>query len=135
MIHFNDKRPELKNIYITNLKDKYAYIFDGNKFTAGLKSDILGELVDNHFENIELSVDEYKDKLPHKTFNVLDKFIDMMNNDVEFQDNTDNDNTKSYKCFKSFKINLIKLMIYNETGRRMNVVNIICDKIEQPIII
>jgi len=52
MIHFNEKRPELKNIYITNLKDKYAYIFDGNKFIAVLKSDILEEIVDNHIENI-----------------------------------------------------------------------------------
>jgi hypothetical protein len=56
-IHFNDKRPEFKNIYITNLKDQYAYVFDSNKFTAGLKSDILGELVDNHIENIEYSLD------------------------------------------------------------------------------
>ena len=57
-IHFNDNRPEFKNIYITNLKDQYAYIFDGTKFIAGLKSDILGELVDNHVENIEYSTDE-----------------------------------------------------------------------------
>ena len=49
-IHFNDKRKEFKNIYITNLKDQYAYVFDGNKFTVGLKSDILGELVDNTYQ-------------------------------------------------------------------------------------
>ena len=133
MVHFNDKRPELRNIYITNLKDKYAYIFDGEKFIVGLKSDILGELVDNHFENIEMSVDEYKDKLQPKTVNVLDKFIDMMNDDEEFEDNTDKNNTKSYTCFKNFKINLIKLMIYNESGKRTNIVNIICDKIDLPI--
>ena len=28
LIHFNDKRPQLKNIYITNLKDQYAYTLD-----------------------------------------------------------------------------------------------------------
>ena len=27
MIHFNDARPEFRNIYITNLKDQYAYIY------------------------------------------------------------------------------------------------------------
>ena len=32
-IHFNDKKPQYKNIFITNLKDKYAYVFDGDTFT------------------------------------------------------------------------------------------------------
>ena len=129
-IHFNDKRPEFKNIYITNLKDQYAYVFDGNKFTVGLKSDILGELVDNHFENIEISIDEYKDKLQPKTVEVLDKFIEKMNNDMD--EFIDNQHKKSYPNFKTFKVNLIKLMIYNETDTRTNVVNVICDKIEPP---
>ena len=66
MIHFNDARPEFRNIYITNLKDQYAYIYDGNKFIAVLKSDILETLVDNHIENIEYSADEYKEKLNEK---------------------------------------------------------------------
>ena len=85
MIHFNDDKPEFKNIYayITNLKDQYAYIFDGSKFIAVLKSDILEELVDNHIENIEYSADEYKEKLQPKTIEVLDKFVDKMNNDVD----------------------------------------------------
>ena len=129
-IHFNDKRPEFKNVYITNLKDQYAYVFDGNKFTAGLKSDIIGEMVDNHFENIEMSVDEYKDKLQPKTVEVLDKFIEKMNDDME--EFTDNMHKKIYPNYKSFKINIIKLLIYNETDSRTNVVNVICDKIELP---
>jgi len=124
-IHFNDSRPEFKNIYITNLKDQYAYIYDGNKFIAVLKSDILEELVDNHFENIELSVDEYKEKLQPKTIDVLDKFIDKMNNDDEF---VDNEHKKTYPNFKSYNINKIKLMIYNNTDKK--IVNIICEKNE-----
>ena len=34
LVHFNDNRPEYKNILITNLRDNIAYIFDGNKFTG-----------------------------------------------------------------------------------------------------
>jgi hypothetical protein len=124
-IHFNDNRPEFKNIYITNLKDQYAYIYDGNKFIAVLKTDILEELVDNHFENIELSIDEYKEKLQPKTIDVLDKFIDKMNNDEEF---VDNEHKKTYPNFKSYNINKIKLMIYNNTDKK--IVNIICEKNE-----
>ena len=100
MIHFNDNRPEFKNIYITNLKDQYAYVYDGDKFTAVLKSDILEELVDNHFENIEYSAEEYKEKLEAKTIEVLDKFIDKMNNDRE--EFIDKEHKKKYQNFKNF---------------------------------
>ena len=127
-IHFNNNRPEFKNIYITNLKDQYAYIFDGTKFIAGLKSDILGELVDNHVENIEYSMDEYKGKLPPKTIEVLDKFLEKIyNEDVEF---VDKEHKIKYPNFKQFKVNIIKLMIYNESESRTNVVNVMYDKID-----
>ena len=132
MIHFNDARPEFKNIYITNLKDQYAYIYDGNRFIAVLKSDILEELVDNHIENIEYSADEYKEKLNDKTIEVLDKFIDKMNNEED--DFIDKQHKKSYPNFKSYNINQIKLMIYNMSDKRTNVVNVICSKNEIPII-
>jgi hypothetical protein len=65
------------------LKDKYAYIYNGSKFIAVLKADILEELVDIHFENIEYSADEYKHKLQPKTIEVLEKFIDKMNNEED----------------------------------------------------
>ena len=133
LIHFNEKRPELKNIYITNLKNQYAYIFDGNKFIAVLKSDILEELVDNHIENIEYSIEEYKDKLPTNTIDVLDKFIDKINDmDEEF---TDTDHNKIYPNYKKFKVNQIKLMIYNESENRPNIVNVICERLDQNDII
>jgi hypothetical protein len=128
LIHFNEKRPELKNIYITNLKNQYAYIFDGNKFIAVLKSDILEELVDNHIDNIEYSIEEYKDKLPTKTIDVLDKFIDKINDmDEEF---TDIEHNKIYPNYKKFKVNQIKLMIYNESENRPNIVNVICERLD-----
>ena len=132
MIHFNDMRPEFKNIYITNLKDQYAYIYNGRKFIAVLKSDILEELVDNHIDNIEYSTDEYKKKLDKKTIEVLDKFIDKMNDEDEF---IDKEHKKSYPNFKSYNINKIKMMIYNMSDENTNVMNIICEKNELPSII
>ena len=131
MIHFNDARPEFRNIYITNLKDQYAYIYDGNKFIAVLKSDILETLVDNHIENIEYSADEYKEKLNEKTIEVLDKFIDKMNNEED--EFIDKQHKKSYPNFKSYNINEIKLMIYNMSNNKTNVVNVISSKNEIPI--
>jgi hypothetical protein len=103
------------------LKDQYAYIFYGNKFIAVLKSDILEELVDNHIENIEYSADEYKEKLHPKTNNDVDEFIDKQHK-------------KSYPNFKSYNISQIKLMIYNMSDKKTNVLNVICSKNEIPTI-
>ncbi len=36
-VHFNDKRPEFKNIRIKNLKNKYLEIYNGNKFITDKK--------------------------------------------------------------------------------------------------
>jgi hypothetical protein len=38
IIHFNKNFPEYNNVFITNLKDNTAYIFDGEKFSATLKN-------------------------------------------------------------------------------------------------
>ena len=132
IIHFNNDRPEFKNIYITNLKDQYAYTYDGSKFIAVLKSDILEELIDNHIENIEYSAEEYKEKLNQKTIEVLDKFIDKINNEEDIF--IDKQHEKSYPNFKSYNINKIKLMIYNLSDKKTNIVNVICSKNKIPIL-
>ena len=109
------------------MKDQYAYTFDGSKFIAGLKHDILEELVDNHIENIEMSFEEYRDKLNSKTIDVLDKFIEKINDDeLEF---TDKEHNKKYLNYRNFKVNQVKLMIYNESENRPNVINLICERV------
>ena len=75
-------------------------------------------LISNH--------NEYKDKLQPYTIEILDKFIEKMDDEDEF---TDKEHKIKYPNFKQFKINLIKLMIYNE---KVKVVNVICDKVELP---
>ncbi len=55
-VHFNDKRPELKNIMIKNLKDKNLHIFDGKKFIIDNKYKNLYELIDNHIYNIQIFI-------------------------------------------------------------------------------
>ena len=51
--HLNNNKPELNNIIITDLTDDYEYIFDGEKFIAGFKDDILEKLIDTHVEIIK----------------------------------------------------------------------------------
>jgi hypothetical protein len=119
-VHFNDNRPEYRNIYITNLRDDIAYIYNGNKFEAVQKHSVISELIDQHMNNIEVSLEDYKDKLPEKTACILDKLLEKLQD--EETKITDECNNKEYKNYKLYKINEIKLMIYNETCKNTEVI-------------
>jgi len=92
------------------LKDNIAYTYDGNKFVSGNKYEIINELIDNHRDQIESSYDSHKNKLRDFTKKQLELFIEEINNRTDiFKDN----NNKSYKNFKNYKINDIKMLLYN----------------------
>jgi hypothetical protein len=119
-VHFNKSRPEYRNILITNLRDNIAYVYNGNKFEAVQKQSVISELIDKHVNNIEVSLENYKHKLPKKTANILDKLLEKLEDDESKI--TDENNKKEYKNFKSYKTNEIKLMIYNESRKNMEVI-------------
>jgi hypothetical protein len=119
-VHFNESRPEYRNILITNLRDNIAYVYNGNKFEAVQKNSFISDLIDKHINNIEVSLENYKNKLPEKTVNIVDKLLQKLQDDESKI--TDENNNKEYKNFKSFKTNEIKLMIYNESRKNMEVI-------------
>jgi len=110
VVHFNDDRPEFRNILITNLRDNVAYIFDGNRFVAQNKDYILTELFDKHYGNIENHVlnNEFMRKLNDSILcKYLIEFINQINGD---QSHIDFKNKDGYKIHK---INELKNLIYN----------------------
>jgi len=58
MVHFNNERPQYKNIFITNMRDNLAYIFNGNKFEVKTKEYVLSDLLNNHLNNIESFIED-----------------------------------------------------------------------------
>ena len=74
LIHFNDKIPEYNNIYITNMRDNLAYIYDGFDFKVVDKNNIISDLIDNHLEEIELLFDTNKTKLSNFKIERLQSF-------------------------------------------------------------
>jgi hypothetical protein len=121
-VHFNDDRPEYRNIYITNLRDNIAYVYNGNKFEAVQKYSIINQLIDQHMNNIEVSLEDYKDRLPERTVEILDKLIEKLQDDHTSM--IDEENNKEFKNYRLFKINEVKLMIYNETGNNTEVIKL-----------
>jgi hypothetical protein len=74
-----------------------------------------------------MSIEEYKEKLTSKTRDVLGKFIEKINDDdKEF---TDKEHNKKYPNYRNFKVNQVKLMIYNESENRPNIINLICERV------
>ena len=115
-IHFNDNLPEYNNVFITNLKDDIAYIFNGKQFISIRKNEMLNDLIDIHVNEINLSLEKNKNKLNEKYVIRLEKFLDMLNDDdTKF---TDQDNQRIYTSYKAYKINSIKLFIYNESDKK-----------------
>jgi hypothetical protein len=115
-IHFNEELPEYSNIFITNMKDDLGYVFNGKQFISVRKNVMLNELIDTHVKEINLSLEKNKNKLNEKYVIRLEKFLDMLNDDdTKF---TDQDNQRIYPSYKAYKLNSIKLLIYNESDKK-----------------
>jgi len=94
-IHFNDQLPEYNNIFITNMKDDIAYVFNGKQFISVRKNEMLNELIDSHVNEINLSLEKNKNKINEYYVNKIEEFLNKLNDDTtKF---TDNNNYKAYK--------------------------------------
>ena len=112
LTHFNDNRPELKNIIITNLQNNIGYIFNGEKFEAKPKEIILNDLFDKHLDNIENYICE-SDILQNKIQNnvILDKIINQRF--PKFIEDLNNDK------YRTDKLNELKLLTYNKSDTKV----------------
>ena len=107
-VHFNKKKPENMNIYISNIKGTYAMIYNRNKWQIVNKKDQIDDLFDYNEVVLENWYDEYKQKYPEiiKSFNrylsnkdksdvindVKKKIILMLYNNREMIQDTDYEN-------------------------------------------
>jgi hypothetical protein len=112
LTHFNDKRPEFKNIIITNLQNNIGYVFNGEKFEAKPKEDILGDLFDKHLDNIENYISD-SNILQTKIQNnvILDKIVNR--HFPKFLEELNNDK------YRIEKINELKLLTYNKSDSKV----------------
>ena len=116
-IHFNEKFPEYKNIFITNRKDDNAYIFDGNKFCSISKNEALNDLINSHMDEIESSTSDLEEKISETKLKHLNKFIETINdNDKKFiHDNL----KKTFPNYRIYKCDLIKHLIFNNSDPKL----------------
>jgi hypothetical protein len=115
-VHFNKSLPEYNNIFITNMKDTIAYIFDGSRFILTSKDTVINDLYNTHLENIEQFLDEAE--IPENKYSKITKFLDVLNDDEKsFIDGANNN--KKYPNYKAYKLIAIKNLIYNESDQKL----------------
>ena len=90
-IHFDDKMPENHNIFVTNLKSKYMYIYDEDKWISKEKDDIIDNIIRKNYNLLDGKCEEYENKEINE--NIINKFRQFQKNyiDEESQKNTKKD--------------------------------------------
>ena len=61
-IHFNDEKPENKNILLPNKKENLVKVYEGNKWVYKNKSETISDLVDSKYNIIDDHYDEMDSK-------------------------------------------------------------------------
>ena len=58
-IHFNSKKPENHNIYISNIKNKYIMVYDGKKWNLRDRDETVDDLIDKNEFVLEQKLEEW----------------------------------------------------------------------------
>ncbi len=120
------KYDKFKNIIVTNIKDNYMYRFDESKsqFVLASKDETIKCLIDNRIYDLETIYDELleKNKLDDKTKDIIEKFINKLNDDkTKYTD----EEGHIHETYKNYKINEIKLILYNNQDKIMNDISLL----------
>lgn len=99
-VHFNPNYPEYHNVYISNMKDKYGMVYDGNNWNIVTKNELVDKLYDTNKSYVEENLEEFYETLVPSQRNALDRWLNM------------DDDTPKIKDVKE----RIKLLLYNKRG-------------------
>jgi hypothetical protein len=103
-LHFNPKYPEYHNVYIANMKNKYAMLFDGTDWTLNLKEDLINKMYNDKRYYIEDNMDNFLDALTGSQIRSLNRWLDTTDDDKKIRDIKEK----------------LKLMLYNKRNVPIN---------------
>ena len=74
-IHFNKNRPENHNIHISNMRDNYVMVFDGNKWLLRNRQATIDDLYDDKKNILVDKFDELIEQLPDHAIKKFKRFL------------------------------------------------------------
>jgi uncharacterized C2H2 Zn-finger protein len=97
LIHFNKDKPENKNVYISNIRSKHAYMYDGANWILRNKNELIDDIYDKKCIIIIEKYEDLKNILNNNTMRNLDRFVEKYDE----------------KCVKDNILDRIELLLYN----------------------
>ena len=80
-VHFNKNMPQFHNVYISNMRDNYVMIYDGNKWKLNDRSEIINQLLDEKKYYLFEKFDDLIDSLNDFTIKKFRRFLDQQDED------------------------------------------------------
>jgi hypothetical protein len=99
--HFDNSAPQNRNVYIADLKSKYALTYDGNRWNITDRNDLLDEMYNDNLYYLEGKYEENYEDLDDTTATKFRTFLDSKDDDSTMKMVKDN----------------IRKMLYNERNR------------------
>ena len=96
-VHFNPKYLEYHNVYISNIKDKYAMMFDGKRWTLTTKEELINQIYEDKKNYIEENFEDFINSLSQSRKRALERWLDTDDEDKKIKEIKDS----------------IKLLLYN----------------------
>jgi len=100
-IHFNEERPENHNIYISNMRDNFVMVYDGDKWGLRDRNETIQNIFDDGRNFLVVKYNDMKEKFTDKHRHAVKKF-------ERFDSNIDRSSNKKDQVF-----NDIKMILYN----------------------
>jgi uncharacterized C2H2 Zn-finger protein len=97
MVHFNENKPENTNMYISNIKSRFAYIYNGKQWNLMNKDELIDDIYDKKCIILLEKYEDLKDILNDQTIKNFNHFIEKYDSDT----------------MKENVLNRIELLLYN----------------------
>ena len=107
MVHFNEEKPENTNMYISNIKSQFAYIYNGKQWNLMNKDELIDDIYDKKCIILLEKYDDLKDILNDQTIKNFNHFIEKYDSD----------------SMKENVSNRIELLLYNNRIFAKNIKN------------
>ena len=104
-IHFNSKYPEFNNVYISNMNQKYAMVYNGNEWILKDKNEIIDDIYETKYDFLDEKFEEVYEQLSKSQQDSFRRFLN-----IHEKAETDKESLKFIKKIKQE----IKMLLYNK---------------------
>ena len=83
-IHFNPKKPENHNVYISNIKNNYIMTYDGNKWNIKDRNEVIDDMLESNTNILEDKIEDWLEtgKEYPEIMNKFNSYLEKKENDV-----------------------------------------------------